>query len=134
VAVSVRVEINGSALNRLLRSPTGPVARDMLKRGNRVRSAARRRINSRTGDLARSIEVDIVIAGGAAGVRVGSDLYYARFVHDGTGIHGPRRRPIRPRRRGGALAFGGSTGTVIVASSPGQRGTHFLRNALRAAR
>lgn len=133
MAVSVRIEINGSALNRLLRSPTGPVARDMLKRGNKVRAAARRRINSRTGDLARSIEVNIVIADGAAGARIGTDLFYARFVHDGTGIYGPSHRPIRPKR-GKALAFQGSSGNVVVASSQGQRGTHFLRNALRAAR
>lgn len=130
MAVSVRIEINGSALNRLLRSPTGPVARDMLRRGQRVQTAARRRINSRTGQLARSIEVSIVIADGAAGARIGTDLYYARFVHDGTGIYGPSRRPIKPTRRR-ALAFGNG---VVVASSSGQRGTHFLRNALRAAR
>lgn len=133
MAVSVRIEINGSALNRLLRSPGGPVARDMLKRGQKVRTAARRRINSRTGELARSIEVDIVIVGRTAGARIGTELSYARFVHDGTGIYGPSRRPIRPRR-GKALAFQGTTGQVVVASSQGQRGTHFLRNALRAAR
>lgn len=134
MAVSVRIEINGSALNRLLRSPGGPVARDMIRRGRKVQSAARRRINSRTGALSRSIEVDIVIVGGTAGARIGTDLYYARFVHDGTGIHGPSRRPIKPTRKK-ALAFSGSSGGyVVVASSSGQRGTHFLRNALRAAR
>lgn len=131
---SVRIDIHGSVLNRLLRSPNGPVARDMLKRGKKVQAAARRRVNSRTGDLARSIDVSIVISGGAAGVKIGSDLYYARFVHDGTGIYGPSHRPIRPSRRGGALAFTGRGGQVVVASSSGQRGTHFLRNALRAAR
>lgn len=133
MAVNVRIEINGSALNRLLRNPSGPVARDMIKRGNRVRSAAKRRINSRTGTLARSLSVDVVIAGGAAGARIGTDLYYARFVHDGTGIYGPSHRPIRPQR-GRALSFSGRTGAIVVASSRGQRGTHFLRNALRAAR
>lgn len=133
MAVSVRIEINGSALNRLLRSPGGPVARDMIRRGQKVQAAARRRINSRTGRLSRSIEVNIVIVGGTAGARIGTDLHYARFVHDGTGIYGPSNRPIRPTR-GRALAFSGRGGQVVVASSSGQRGTHFLRNALRAAR
>lgn len=133
MAVSVRIDINGSALNRLLRSPTGPVAREMLRRGRKVQSAARRRINSRTGALSRSIEVDIVIVDRTAGARIGTNLSYARFVHDGTGVHGPNRRPIKPTRRK-ALAFGGVGGNVVVASSRGQRGTHFLRNALRAAR
>lgn len=133
MAVSVRIEINGSALNRLLRSPGGPVARDMLRRGQKVQGAARRRINSRTGNLSRSITVDIVIVDRTAGARIGTDLFYARFVHDGTGIYGASRRPIKPTRRR-ALAFNGTGGHVVVASSSGQRGTHFLRNALRAAK
>lgn len=134
MVASVTIKIDGSALNRLLRSPNGPVARDMLKRGHKVRTAARRRINSRTGRLANSIEVSIVIRDGGAGVQIGTSLYYARYVHDGTGIHGPLGRPIRPRRAR-ALAFSGAAGTeTFAARSNGQRGTHFLRNALRAAR
>jgi Bacteriophage HK97-gp10, putative tail-component len=133
VAVEVRIEINGSALNRLLRSPNGPVARDMLKRGQKVQAAAKRRINSRTGALARSLNVEVVIVNGTAGARVGTDLYYAKFVHDGTGIYGPSHRPIRPNRAR-ALSFSGRTGAVVVANSRGQRGTHFLRNSRRAAR
>jgi hypothetical protein len=106
----------------------------MLTRGARVQRAARRRINSRSGDLARSIEVDTVRGpDGGVGVRVGSSLSYARFVHDGTGIYGPRGRPIRPTR-GKALAFTGAGGSVVVASVRGQRGTRFLIEALDAAR
>lgn len=105
----------------------------MLTRGARVQRAAQRRINSRTGALARSITVDTVRGpDGGAGVRVGSNLSYARFVHDGTGVYGPGRRPIRPTRRK-ALAFSGSGGEVVVASSRGQRGTRFLIEALDAA-
>lgn len=133
MAVSVRIEINNRFVSRLLRSPAGPLARNMLTRGNAVRRAARRNVNSRSGDLSRSIDVQVVIENGAAGVRIGSDLYYAKFVHDGTGIYGPSNRPIRPQRRR-ALAFSGGTGVVIVASSRGQRGTKFLVRALSAAR
>lgn len=133
MAVVVRIDINGSKLNRLLRSPSGPVAKEMLRRGEKVRVAARRRINSRTGALARSIDVSIVIANGGAGCRIGTDLYYAKFVHDGTGIYGPSRQRITPRS-GKALVFESGAGRTFAASSRGQRGTHFLRNALRAAR
>jgi hypothetical protein len=132
VAVSVRVEINNRFITRLLKSPAGPLARHMLTRGNRVQREARRRINSRSGRLARSITVSVVVENGGAGVRVGTDLFYARFVHDGTGVYGPSQRPIRPRR-GRALAFPGRAGHVVVASSAGQPGTGFLREALRAA-
>lgn len=129
MAVSVRVEVNNRLIQRLLRSPAGPLARNMLTRGNAVRRAAQRRINSRTGDLARSIDVQIVEAKDGVGVRVGTSLHYARYVHDGTGVHGPRGEPIRPTVKR-ALAFG----DVVVAKSSGQRGTNFLRAALDAAR
>lgn len=132
MAVSVSIEINNRLIQRLLRSPAGPLARNMLTRGNRVRAEARRRINSRSGTLARSITVNITMVNGAAGVQVGTDLYYARYVHDGTGIYGPSRRPIRPQRKK-ALAFSGRTGNVVVSSSRGQRGTKFLVEALRVA-
>ncbi len=133
MSVSVSISIDGSKLNRLLRSPNGPVGRDMIKRGHKVAAAARRRINSRTGRLASSIKVEIVISRGTAGCQIGTSVHYAKYVHDGTGIYGPSGRPIRPKR-GRALKFSGSTGVVYSASSRGQKGTHFLRNALRAAR
>lgn len=133
MAVVVSINIDGSKLNRLLRSPDGPVAREMLRRGQKVRAAALRRINSRTGALARSIDASIVIANGTAGCKIGTDLFYARFVHDGTGIYGPTRRRIEPRNAR-ALVFSSSSGRTFSAHSSGQRGTHFLRNALRAAR
>lgn len=132
MAVSIRIDVNNRLINRLLRSPAGPLARNMLTRGNRVRREARRRINSQSGALARSITVDVVVENGGAGVRVGTSLHYARYVHDGTGIYGPRHRPIKPTRKK-ALAFSAGADTVIVASSPGQRGTQFLREALSAA-
>lgn len=131
MAVFVRIDVNNKALARLLRSPVGPVARNMFTRGRRVRDAARRNVNSRTGTLARSIEVSASPRGEGSGARVGTTLYYARYVHDGTGIYGPSGRPIRPR--GKALVFQGGTGKVFTAHSSGQRGTHFLERALRAA-
>lgn len=132
MAVSIRIDINNRLVNTLLRSPLGPVARNMLTRGNRVARAARRNVNSRTGNLARSINAEIVIVNGTAGAQIGTSLSYAKFVHDGTGIYGPSHRPIRPRRAR-ALAFAGTTGHVVVASSSGQPGTKFLEEALRAA-
>lgn len=130
MAVFVRIEVNNRLLSRLLRSPAGPVAKNMLARGRRVRDAARRNVNSRTGTLARSIEVTIAPRGEAPGARVGTNLFYARFVHDGTGIYGPTGQVIKPQR-GKALRFDG--GTQFSAYSRGQRGTKFLERALRAA-
>lgn len=115
---------------RLLRSPAGPVAKNMLARGRRVRDAARRNVNSRTGTLARSIEVTIPPRGEAPGARIGTSLFYAKFVHDGTGVYGPTGQVIKPQR-GKALKF--SNGAQFSRYSRGQRGTKFLERALRAA-
>lgn len=132
MAVYVRIEINNRFMARLLRSPVGPVAKNMLTRGRRVRDAARRNVNSRTGTLARSIEVTIVPSSDGPGARVGTSLFYARFVHDGTGIYGPTGQVIRPQR-GKALKFDGRRGETFTPYSRGQRGTKFLERALRAA-
>lgn len=40
----------------------------------------------------------------------GSRLAYARFLESGTGIYGPRKRKIVPKRPGGVLAFPGAVG------------------------
>lgn len=132
MAVSVRVDINNRFMNTLLRSPFGPVARHMLSRGRKVQRAARRNVNSRSGDLARSIDVQIVTTGGVSGAQIGTSLHYARYVHDGTGIYGPAHRPIRPSRKK-ALTFSGATNQVFAHSVRGQPGTHFLTRALDAA-
>lgn len=132
MAVFVRIEIHNSFMQRLLRSPAGPVAKNMLTRGRRVRDAARRNVNSRTGALASSIEVSIDTSGGVTGARIGTSLFYAKYVHDGTGIYGPSGQPIRPRSKK-VLQFDGSRGETFTPYSRGQRGTKFLERALRAA-
>lgn len=128
MAVNVTIKLNQRGIARLLRSPTGPVARDVRRRAGNVQAAARRNVHSRSGALARSITVEVVVARGSVGARIGSNLSYATFVHEGTGIYGPARRPIRPRR-GQVMAFGGTFARQVR----GQRPNPFLANALRAA-
>jgi hypothetical protein len=133
VSVSVRIELNERQINRILRSPNGLTAQNMLRRGRRVQRHARRNVNSRTGALARSIEVQRASFGGAPGCEVGTGLYYALAVHDGTGIYGPRGRPIRAAR-GSFMKFVGRSGDVVYAKQVrGQQSNPFLRDALRSA-
>lgn len=64
---------------------------------------------------------------------VGTNVRYARFIHDGTGLYGPRKRLIRPVRAK-ALRWVGRDGNVVFArSSRGIRPRPFLRDALEAA-
>jgi hypothetical protein len=140
-----------SVLQYMFNSPTGAVAKDMLKRGKRVESAAKRNISGiggsgpkrvDTGRLRSSIKVELVFRPEGQGVRVGTNLYYARYVHDGTGIYGPKKQVIKPKRAK-ALVFrsklhgqksGKFAGFVVVKSVKGMRPNPFLRDALPAFR
>lgn len=132
--VSVRLELNQRQINRMLRSPNGLVARNMRRRGRKVQRHAQRNVNSRTGRLAGSIQVRQIMENGGPGVEVYTSLHYAMWVHEGTGIYGPRGRPITARRPGGYLKFQGRYGGIVYTKSVrGQRPNPFLRDALRSA-
>jgi hypothetical protein len=143
VPVNVRHEIHHAALFALLHSPTGGVAKDMLRRGIRVQSQAKRNLGGGagrprridTGLLRNSVYVRPVVVAGAPAARVGTVVRYARWVHDGTGVYGPRRSRIRPRH-GRFLVFTpkGSPRRVFVRSVKGMRPNRFLADALSAAK
>lgn len=117
-------------------------AQDLLKRGLKVQARARvllggaaghpRRID--TGALRSDIGVQLRTVGGSPSVRIGTNKKYARWVHDGTGIYGPRRRRITPTTKK-ALAFRGRNGRrVVVRSVRGMEKNEFLSDALSAAK
>jgi hypothetical protein len=118
-------------------------AKDLLKRGYHVQARARqllgggtpghpRRVD--TGDLRSSVQVQLTTYRGQPAVRVGSNRQKARWVHEGTGIYGPRRALIKPKRAR-ALAFTTRSGKkIVVRSVRGMRPNHFLTDALPAAR
>lgn len=133
MAVSVRIELNQRQINAILRSPRGIVARNMQWRGNRVRKRAQRLAPSRSGRLRNSITVSFKPHDGAFGVRVGSSLFYAGYVHFGTGIYGPTGQPITARN-GGYLKFTGRDGSIVLTRSVrGQPPNPFLARAMSAA-
>lgn len=128
----VKVDLDEVQLRVLLRSDDGVVGKDAMKRGRRVEASAKRRVRVKTGRLQRSIKAKRDRVDGEAAVSVEAAAKHARWVHDGTGVYGPTGLPIRPRTRS-TLKFRVG-GTVIFAPSVrGQRGTHFLRDALPAA-
>ena len=49
-----RLVVNQAALHKLLRSPDGPVARDLARRAIRVESQAKRNASGRPGPIVRS--------------------------------------------------------------------------------
>lgn len=94
--MTVRVNVNTAEIERLLYSPAGPVFRHVKDLTDRVRNAAVRMAPRDTGALAASIEATVAVYGNTIVGRVGSRLEYAIYVNLGTGIHGPKRKVIRP--------------------------------------
>lgn len=140
------VVINPGDLQRLLQGPNGPVARDLLRRGNRVKQQAQKLVGvhrphpqdrpraRKPGTLRDSIVVRLA-RGGPWGVSaiVGSEDRIALWHHEGTVPH-----RIVPRRRGGFLVFYWPRAGRVVFSRgvnhPGTQPNRFLTNALPAAR
>ena len=113
----------------------------MLRRGIRVQSQAKRNLGGgggyprriNTGVLVGSIYARPVVVDGAPACRVGTPVRYARLVHDGTGLYGPRGAVIRPKK-GRFLVFTPKGGGVVFARQvKGMKPNPFLKNALPAA-
>jgi hypothetical protein len=135
----VEVTFNGAALRSLAVQAS---ADDLRVRANRVVSRARQLVPVDRGQLRGSIAVEFTQSSEGAVARIGSNLPYAIFVHEGTGVFGPRGTPITPKN-GQYLVFKprsprpGTTsksGFVFARSVQGMKGTPYLRDALDAAR
>lgn len=143
-------KFNKAVEEKILTSPVGGVAKDLLKRGVRVQSRARRNLSGVTGSgprrvntglLRASITVKLIPQPKDLAVRVGTDVVYARWVHDGTGLYGPQHKLIKPRKAR-VLVFkskvygakkGKYAGWVFAKSVKGMKPNPFLKNALSAA-
>ena len=108
----------------------------------------------RTGRSARSIEKHVVKAGGQWVGEVFSRYFVVRILEEGSGVHGPNRRVIRPTsgqylrfpaRRGGGFRLDDTPRIVRGSVSPqarwvfkrtvqGTRGRHMFRDTLREIR
>lgn len=145
---SVTHKFNEQRFQFIMKSPVGAVAKDLIKRGKRVESRAKRnlaglggkpkRIN--TGHLRASISTNLIIRPEGLAVQVGTNVRYARWVHDGTGLYGPKHVVIRPKF-GKVLVFsskiygakkGKWAGKVVVRYVRGMKANPFLHDALPA--
>lgn len=114
-------------------SPGGPVERMLEQRGGRVRLAAQGLVGVDSGHLRESIRVEIRNRAGLPYAWIGTDVEYARWHHDGTGVHGPAGRVITARR-GRVMIWTTKTGeTAVARRTRGAPGTFYLRDALPAA-
>jgi hypothetical protein len=140
--IRIRIESHPAAYQALYGSVR--IGENMYLRGKLVESRAKRELQAEpkrvdTGRLRASINTQRVIrfVGGfrVRGARIGTEVFYGILVHKGTGIYGPRRTPIVPRRAS-VLRFKprGSAIYIYARSVKGMKPNHFLTNALPAAR
>lgn len=142
------VRLDSAALRQVLTGPAGPVVADLFRRGNRVLQKARVLTPVDQGQLRASLALEMRSEDGVPVARVGTNVKYAIWVHEGTGIYGPRKRPITPVRKkllawpvknqsgqGRRRYRGGRTAQYAFAKQvAGVKPRPFLRNALDAAR
>lgn len=145
MALPVKITFNGDALRSL--AIQGSQA-DLRRRANAVLRAARALTPTDTGRLKTSLAIEFSTApDGSPVARIGSNLPYAIFVHEGTGIYGPKGAMIFPVKgkfmvwpainnsgKGRRRFKAGKTELFIFAKSTrGMPGTPFLLDALDAA-
>lgn len=94
-----RVELHRQNIREVLAGPAGPVVRRLATYGRRTINDAKRTAPVDKGIYRASLQYVIEVRGQVVILRVGSDLHYARYIAQGTGIYGPRGVPIRPVHR-----------------------------------
>jgi hypothetical protein len=139
------VKLNDAEIQRLLRSPQGPVAMDLIRRSNRVVNQAKRLCPVDEGRLRSSLASELRQDRGDLVARVGTNLDYGLFIHEGTGIYAGKG-PITPKRgkylrwpvknnsgQGRRRYKAGATAQYAYARKvKGVKGRPYLRNALPA--
>ena len=92
------LRINPDALREITSGPQGPLYRYLVQKAALVETEAKRRCPVDTGRLRSSIHTEMFTDDGQVIARIGTNVGYARYIEEGTGIYGPRGRPIRPVR------------------------------------
>jgi hypothetical protein len=146
VGIAVRIDMHPATIQASLRNPSGPVARFVEHRCQVVENLAKVHCPVDTGRLRASIKHRVRVAGRAVVGTVGTNVRYGQFVHEGTGIYGPRgqwiypqrgqflvfqvKRPFGPMPRGKKRPAPGRRPVVFARRVRGTPPTHFLTAGL----
>lgn len=142
----MKIRLNPDQVVTLLSGHSGPIYQDMNRRGNAVMRMARQLAPKDTGQLKQSIAMEMSVVKGVVVVRVGTNLKYGYYIHEGTADKGtgyiyPKsakvlRWPVSNNSGKGRRRYkGGATAQYAYAKRvKGIKPTPFLRNALPAAR
>lgn len=151
MAANVQIRLDPSQVKKVLSGPNGPVWQEVRLRGAKVLAAAQIYVPvGRTGNggLKNSLTMEMGIVNGVPVARVGSNLDYALYVHEGTGLYSKKNKDyIRPKKAkvlrwpningsgaGNRRYKGGKTASYVYSKrSKGSPGRPFLTKALAAA-
>lgn len=132
VDTEITVVVDPIAVHRLVNEEGGIVIRDMLIRGERVKSLAITLAPRKTGNLAEHIVKRIGKLDGRTVVLVGpTNVPYSLYVSKGTEPH-----VIRARNGPNLVFFWPKVGKVVAfpqVNHPGTKPNRYLLRALRAA-
>lgn len=141
--MGVRIEFtwNEPEIERMLRSPDGDVATYVRRVAEATRSLAVAGAPVDDGPLRASLRVHMEYTAAQVKAWVYSNLEYSIWVHEGTGIYGPRGAPIRPTRarflvfeaRNARTTPRGRGNLVFARQVRGARPNRFLLRALQQA-
>jgi hypothetical protein len=131
-----RVELNRAEINRTVRSPAGPVYREVAKHTRRVTTLAKMKANVDTGKMRSEINGETSIKGKRIIGRISSPAKYSMWVHEGRGPVYPKKAQAlrfkpkkgRPQGRGARGSKGGYVFAKRVGPYPGNP---FLTDALK---
>jgi hypothetical protein len=125
MTVSVQFKPKPGVAKKVL---TPDVRRDLVRRGRKVETGAKRRCSVLTGRLRSSITMTTEQENGLPIVRIGTNVHYGIWVHEGRG-------PVTPVRAD-FLVFKvrGGSGLVYARAVRATKGNPFLRDALQDAR
>jgi len=120
-------------IKNLINNPASEAQRQMEKKATQVQTLARQNLlrstGFDTGRLSASIKVEKITINGVVAFKVGTKVPYWIYIHEGTGIYGPKGEPIKPKNAK-ALRWRGPGGDVIFARSvKGIPPNPFLRDA-----
>lgn len=128
----MEVKIDSTELRKMLQEAT---KKQLTLQAIKVQTAARQNCPVDNGTLRRSISYVITGTSPESMVaRVGSNVEYALYVEEGTGIYGPKRKRIVPRTKE-FLRFmpKGAANFVFARSVKGMPGRHYLARAIQSA-
>jgi len=126
MASRVRVELDKSQMNIILRSPSGLVTKEMRKRAERVKQRARTECPVDTGELRDSINIEEVAGTDGMSMRISASAEHAIYVIKG-------RRAITAGSIG-YLAFQKNGKWIYTRHVRAVAPNNFLERAISAAR